>query len=157
MSRKLIEHYRRRPDVDLEGCVPVRLADNQEWFFPRPILELRPRFTAKADPSTGYLTREELQVTHLNPYVTHGKELDGLIEAIGQAEPGDELIMAVLRLGGDLLLRNYDLTDDELQQLFRFRVDEQKSETMLDAIIDVATGRLRGAVANPKLPGAGSY
>ena len=158
MARKLIEKARRRAEFDPQGCVAIRLADGQDWFFPRPILELRPRFTATADPATGYLTREDLDVGHLNRYVTHGEDLDGLIEAIGQAEPSEALILAVLRLGGDLLLRNYDLMQDELERLFRYRVDDETgaSDKMLSDIIDVATGRLRGAVANPKRPGGGS-
>lgn len=145
MSRKLIEQYRRKVDLDISRCIPVRLADGNEWHFPRPMLELRPRFDG-AKPVA------------LTKHVTWGEELDDIVQAIATAEPGEDLILAVLRLGGDLLLRNYDLTQGELERLFRYRVNDPtgQSDEMIKAVIDVATGRLMGYAADPKPHADGS-
>lgn len=146
MSRKLIEKYRRRPNVNLDGCTPIQLADGQEWYFPRPMLELRPHF-------------RDGKPVHLSRFVTHGEELDNLLRGISEAEDGATQILAVLRLGGELLLRNYDLTDNHLEQLFRYRVDDTTGQSiaMLEAIIDVASGKMQGYVSDPKQYADGSY
>lgn len=146
MARKLIEKYRRKTDLNLESCVPIQLADGQEWYFPRPMIELRPRFDGSKPIS-------------LSRYVTWGEDLDDLLLAVSNATTadGDAIILAVLRLGGDMLLQNYDLTQEELQQLFRYRIDDPtgNSDEMFRTIIEVATGRLRGYAANPKRPADG--
>lgn len=145
MSRKLIEQYRRKADLDISRCIAVRLADGQDWYFPRPMLELRPRFDG-AKPVA------------LTKHVTWGEELDAMVQEIATAEPGEALILAVLRLGGDLLLRNYDLLQGELERLFRYRVNDPtgQSDEMLKAVIDVATGRLMGYGSDPKWRADGS-
>lgn len=146
MARKLIEKFRRRPNVILEAAVPVMLADGQEWYFPRPILELRPMF-------------RQGKPHKFAPYVTWSDELDELIAAIGKATNRGLQILATLRLGGELLLRNYDLTDDELEVLFRYRVDDEASDRMMQAITEVVTGKQLSekATSDPKCTADGLY
>ena len=139
MARKLIERYRRKPDMDPSRSIPIRLADGQEWYLPKPMIELRPHFK-DGDP------------VRLSRFLTCGEDLDRLIEGIAKAEDGVIRLLAVLRLGGDLLQRNYDLTQGELEQLFRYRLDDHtgQSKAMVKAIIDVATGNLQESLQNPK-------
>lgn len=145
MARKLIERYRRKPDMDPSRSTPIKLADGQEWYLPRPMIELRPHF-------------KDGEAVRLSRFLTCGEDLDRMIEGISQAEDGVTRLLAVLRLGGDLLLRNYDLTQGELEQLFRYRIDDHtgQSEEMVTAIIDVATGNLPESLRTPKLHADGS-
>lgn len=142
--RKLIEHVRRKADLDLEICTSIRLADGQDWYFPRPWLEIVPHFRdGKA------VARSRL--------LTCGPELDLLLEMIAEEEDPVREILAVMTLGGFLLQRNYDLTDEDLERLFVYRPRDPASQDMLRSIIDVATGGsgLRG-ITDPKACAAGS-
>lgn len=147
--RRLLERFRRRADFDPDDglSTPVRLADGNEWSLPRPWLELVPVFR-------GGKAVDRARV------LTCGDELDELVRAIAEGEPGVPQVLAVLTLGATLLLRNYDLDDAELARLFTFRPGEPESEAMLRSIIDVATGRVahlfgRGGLLDPKPPAAG--
>jgi hypothetical protein len=125
--RKLIEASRRKADVDIENCTPITLADGQSWYFPRPWLEIRPIFRAgKATANTRMLTC--------------GNELDTLLEAIGTEEDGISQAMLILTLGAFLLMRNYDIKDEELGRLFILRPNDPDSDRILHEILDVATG-----------------
>jgi hypothetical protein len=148
MARKLIEKYRRKPDFDLEYCTPVGLADGQEWYLPRPWLEVHPIFRdGKAVNCTEMLTCGEL---------------DPLLKLIG--EEGDDPLrqsMHVLTLGALLLQRNYDVEDAELSRLFILRPGDSDSDRMITSIIDVATGNTASslgwkAIVDPKVLGGGS-
>lgn len=146
--RKLIEKYRRKPDFDPEGCIPITLSDGCAWYFPKPWLEITPTFRdGKAVDRTKYLTC--------------GPELDVLIESIGAEEDYGKQVLEVMTLGAFLLLRNYDVTDEELGRLFRYRVGDADSEEMIMSIMDVATGKLdrligEGAIRDPKARAVGS-
>lgn len=148
MARKLLEKYRRRADFDPEGCIPITLSDGCEWYFPRPWLEVTPVF-------------RDGVVIDRNKYLTCGPELDVLVEAIGAEEDGAKQVLSVMTLGAFLLLRNYDVTDEELGRLFRYKVGDPDSEEMIMAIMDVATGKLdrlvgEGAIRDPKGRAVGS-
>lgn len=142
--RKLIEQYRRKADLDLEICTPIILADGQEWYFPRPWLEIVPIF-------------RDGKAVDRSKLLTCGPELDLLLESIAEEEDPAREILAVMTLGGFLLLRNYDLTDDELSQLFIYRPRDPASQDMLRSIIEVATGGggMKG-LSSPKACAAGS-
>ena len=144
MPRKLLEASRRKPDVDLDICTPIMLADGQEWWLPRPWLEIVPHF-------------ENGKAVARSKLFTCGPELDLLLEAIGQEEDPAKEILATLTLGGFLLLRNYDLADEDLERLFVYRPRDPVSQEMLRSIINVATGSsgLLG-LTSPKAFAAGS-
>lgn len=148
MPRKLIEKFRRRDGLNLEACTPIRLADGQEWYFPRPMLELNPTFING-------------DVVHLTNCLTSGSELDLLIQMIAEASEPKDQIAKIMTLGALLLLRNYDLTDDELSKLFILRIRDDVDETQETRaqIMNVATGGLftaiKGIPSDPKKHAAG--
>lgn len=146
--RKLIEASRRKPEMDPEICASIRLADGQNWYFPRPWFEVRPIFR---DGKTKHHTR----------MLTCGDELDVLLEAIGTEEDGVTQALSILTLGAFLLLRNYDLEDEELARLFILRPGDPDSDRVLHEILDVATGHGVAALGwriliDPKACAAGS-
>lgn len=142
--RKLIEAFRRKPDLDTEVCTPIVLADGVAWHFPRPWLEIVPIF-------------RDGKAVDRSKLLTCGAELDLLLESIAEEEDPAREILAVMTLGGFLLLRNYDLTDEDLERLFVYRPRDPASQDMLRSIIEVATGGggMRG-LTSPKACAAGS-
>jgi hypothetical protein len=72
--------------------------------------------------------------------LTCGNELDTLLEAIGTEEDGISQAMLILTLGAFLLMRNYDIKDEELGRLFILRPNDPDSDRILHEILDVATG-----------------
>jgi hypothetical protein len=133
----VIESECRKECFDERNSAPVRLADGQTWFLPKPWLEVRPVFRGGRTHSS-------------YPVLTYGRELDALIEAIGDCEDGAARICAVASLGAHLVTRQYQLTDEELDLLFCFRAADDVSSTWLRTVIEVATGR-----SGPKVSSAG--
>lgn len=124
----LDERDHRREGIDIDRSVPVRMGDGGEWLLPKPWVEVHPIFDG-GRPVDRWLV------------FTYGPELDGLIRAIAEAEDGSMRILAAVGLGAHLLLRNYDLSDDQLAEVLVFRCHDPESESMVRAILDVATGR----------------
>lgn len=148
MARKLIEKYRRKPDFDPEGCIPIRLSDGQEWHFRRPWLEIAPVF-------------KDGKAVDRTKQITCGPELDVLIRAIPEEEDGPRQILHVMTLGALLLKQDYDLEDEDFERLFTYRVGSDESQEMIRSIISVATGKLSdahgvGVLSDPKAQPAGS-
>jgi hypothetical protein len=124
----LDERSKRRPECDPAASAPVRLADGQEWLFPKPWLEIHASFAGgKAE---GHY-----------PVLTAGPELDELVEAISGCEDNAALLSGAATLGAALLLRNYDLDDRELDQLFAFRPVDPPSWDWAKEVIGIATGQ----------------
>lgn len=142
--RRLIESLRRRADFDPSDgrSVPVRMADGQDWFLPKPFLELAPVF-------------QNGMAVDRTRILTCGPELDALLEAIAAEPDGIKQALAVMTLGAFLLARNYDLEDEEYSRLFVHRVGDPESHDRLRTIVDVATGKLsrvfgKGGLRDPK-------
>ena len=131
------EASRRRDEFDPEHSAPVVLSDGQTWYLPKPWVAIHPVF-------------EGGKIVRTWACLTCGPDLDALVGAIAEAE-GVEAISAVMMLGAFLLLRNYDLADDEVSSLFVYTARQQASEDMVRAIISTATGR-----DAPKAWGAGA-
>jgi hypothetical protein len=108
--------------------VPVKLADGQEWLFPKPWIQIHASF-ADGNASSHY------------PVVTAGPELDELVEAMSQCEDAMAQLSGAATMGAYLLLRQYDLTDRELDQLFAFRLTDPSSWDWAKGVIGVATGQ----------------
>ncbi len=85
------------------------------------------------------------------PVLTYGPELDALIKAIGECRDNAALLCGVASVATYLILQNYDLSDDDLDHLFHFRVGEPESWDWARTVIDVATGR-----SGPKLGSGGA-
>jgi hypothetical protein len=133
----LDEKTKRKPNFDERNAVPVRLADGQSWFVPKPWLEIRPVFRG-GKPVSSYRV------------LTCGPELDRLVEAMSDAADLDAQVSAIASLAAHLLLWHYDLTDAELDELLRFRCSDPASLDWMREVFAVATGR-----SGPKASSAG--
>jgi hypothetical protein len=122
---------------DERNSVAIKLADGQDWFFPKPWLEVRPVF------------KDGVAVTSFR-VPTSGPHLDKLIEAAGECENIDAQIVVIATLAAELLKYQYTLADHELDQLLAYRIHDPDSLRWLQEVIDVATGR-----SGPKVGSAG--
>lgn len=104
------------------------LADGQSWYLPRPWLEVHAVFDAGAAVGE-------------SPRLTYGPELDALIEAIGDCEDNAALLCGAASLGSYLIRVHYELTDQDLDNLFAFRVGDPSSWGWVKTVMDVATGQ----------------
>lgn len=118
---------RRKANFDGANSVPVVLADGQAWHFPKPWVELWPRFEAGAVRST-------------YPLLTCGPRLDALIAATREADSDAALLSAAATLGAWLLQSQYDLSDADLDTLFRGSMADPDSWSWVGEIMEVATG-----------------
>lgn len=130
----LDEKALRRPEFAPESN-PVVLDDGQTWYLPKPMVSLRPQFSG--GKSAGLAAR-----------TTFGSELDGLLSKIDTSSEAEEYhlpeyVNDCMNVGAFLLLRNYDLTDDDLISLFAWRYgeDSDRSDTMIAGIMNTARGR----------------
>jgi hypothetical protein len=129
----LDENQHRRPAFDEANAAPVVLADQQTWYLPKPWLEVRPTFKGGRAVDSA-------------PALTCGPEFDALMQAVQDAQ-GDDIITAGATLTAHMLLRNYDLTDDQLGTVLVFR----DGTTWLRDAMAIANG-----ATGPKASGAGS-
>lgn len=121
----LDEKAKRKPDFNEDESVPVEFGDGQEWFLPRPTVDVFALFAG------GKATRSVQS--------SFGPEFDAKVAGIEKTDGGD-FFSAVAELGADLLLRNYDLTDADLSAIFRFRVGSDQ-EKWMGSVLSVANGR----------------
>jgi hypothetical protein len=107
----------------------VKLADDQEWTFPRPSFRVFP-----ADGPDGQI------VTGWRP--TYGSAYDRLLEVfLGAARvTTDELFDMRFKAACDLLRRNYDLTTDQLAELLVYEEDDPASEARWGDIDGILVG-----------------
>ncbi len=124
----LNERAKRRETFDECNSVPVILADGQPWSVPKPWLEIRASFGSGKAQST-------------YPVLTYGPELDALVKAIGECHDNAALLCGAASLGAYLVSQNYDLSDEDLDQLFAFRVGAPASWDWARAVMDIATGQ----------------
>jgi len=132
------EKSRRKPNFDERHSSPIVLSDGQTWYVPKPWLEIRPVF------------RDGKAVTAYN-VLTAGQELDELVDAIGEAETAKAQVIGAASLAAHLLRHHYDLTDEDLDQLLRFRLHDESSLAWVEGIIEIATGQ-----SGPKVSSAGN-
>ena len=105
------ELSRRRADFQADSSVPVVLADGQPWHIPKPWIDIKA-------PS---------------------HEHDALIAAIDQSEGSVECVEEVCTLAAKMLLRNYELADDELTTLLAYR-DDEGSSAWVSSVVEIACG-----------------
>lgn len=123
----LAEAALRRPTFQADS-VPVVMADGQPWYLPRPYVELCPRFENGRLATIG-------SETHL------GDDFDALVVAAAPSEAtGGVTYGAILDLGAFLLRWNYELSDEQLGRLLRYRRGDEVAEERFGQIHDVATG-----------------
>jgi hypothetical protein len=133
----LNEAEKRKPNFSERNSAAVVLADGQEWWIPKPWLEIRPVFRGgKADgayPAYGY-----------------GPDLNRMIERVAEAELFTDQVAAVATLAASLLCWQYDLSDPDLDQLLAYRRNDPDSVEWTRLVIEIATGR-----SGPKVSSAG--
>ena len=113
----------RKATFDELNSAPVVLADGQTWHLPKPFLRLRPKFSAGRAASYGPLTTTDPIWNELRQAVQDSAET--------------ETLSAIANLGAYMLLRNYDLTDDQLGDLFAWDM----SQNWTSEILSIANGR----------------
>ena len=127
-SPVLDEAALRRPTF--RGGEPVILADGQTYFFPKPNVDLRPRFSAGRISST-------IPATDLGP------DFNDALMAIDEpteeqaASPYLDRMFQVAAAG---LLVNYKLTDDDLTRLLVYRHQDELNVELWNAILGTARG-----------------
>jgi hypothetical protein len=127
---RIDEFSRRRPDGfrDAPEAEPIVLCDSQAWLIPKPLVEFFP-----------------LAGGELGASATFGPDFDALVAAVDDTAAADPFdfrahLRALFALGRDLLLRNYDLDNDALAALLRYRPGDDANRAMWGAILDVAAG-----------------
>jgi hypothetical protein len=106
----------------------IRLADGQEWSFPKPRLIFKPKIAdGKIDFDGG---------------PSFGPEFDDNIEAlfgVRRAEPPERLRIK-FEMAVRLLLTNYDLKPDDFCELLVLEVNDPESDARWEAIDRVLMG-----------------
>ena len=129
----LDERGRRKPNFREEDSVGVVFGDGQTWHVPKPWLEVRP------------ILRENRVMDNLK-LLTYGKDLDSIIDSLASARTfGDQIYLSAF-LATHLLQWQYDLSVEEISELFKWRVGEPASFAWAQAVVAVATGQ-----SGPKL------
>lgn len=124
----LDETAKRRPGF-LEGdSVRVELADGQRWAFPRPYLEIRPKFVDGV-ATTSYRA------------LSYSRTTDDLLAMLADADGFMQTASIVATIAGILLRMNYDLVDDELDQILAYRADDPTSAAWVGTVVEIAMGR----------------
>ena len=115
-----------RKDSFTEGAV-VKLADQQEWTFPKPTIELLP-----------IITEGKAIFGPARP--SFGQEYWELFETYAQAENSGETMAALLNLAIYIIRKNYDISDEDVVNLFPFVYGDDENSEMWGQIADVAMG-----------------
>lgn len=125
----LDEQALRRPEFT-DGH-RVALGDGQEWTFPKAIV----RFIPVAAPGGG------VKLGQAPPYgPDYQAELETLLNGHEDTAEGRyNEVVAIMQLAAKLLLRNYDLTIEQLQTLLYYDVDGS-TRPMWDAIDQIVVG-----------------
>lgn len=126
----------RKSSFSEEDSARVEMADGQRWALRRPVLRIRPKFENGRAVATPML-----------PYLEGGSELQSYIDAVNA--DGD-FVTAALNVGAYLLSFNYDLSDDQLAELFSFAEGGDDQFDWIGRIVRVANG-----IDAPKGPTSG--
>jgi hypothetical protein len=116
------EAARRRPEFDATGNW-LTLGDGQDWCLPRP----RVRFVRERT-EVGFSTRVRFDPT-----------FDALNARLDE-ERGEGFVRLALEIGEYLLLRNYDLSLAEVQELIYWEAGGPTGGPIMEAVLDTAMG-----------------
>jgi hypothetical protein len=133
---RLDEASFRRPDF--EDGTPIRLADGQEWIFPRPYIRFVPAEGEGGTLAFGGRRR------------TLGPAFDRFFGAMIESDDETTQATAALNLAATMLLHNYDLDIGHIQTLLAYDPDSDESAAVWERIVDVAMG------TSPKASAVGS-
>jgi hypothetical protein len=124
----LNELEKQKTDLVERDSVRVKFADGQEWAILKPYLTVRPVF--KDGVSTGTYRA-----------FSYGQPVDDLLGMLAGADHADDVVSAAATLAGCLLRLQYDLDDNDLDQLLAFRVDSPESIGWVSRVVEIATGK----------------
>ena len=125
---KIDEETRRRPEF--AGEVPVVLCDGQTWHLPKPRINLAPRRIGGK-----FEIRPEVRGWGDEYY----QKLDAL-ELAYQHDDTTEILNAQMDLCCALILKNYDLADEELARVLWFDSGDEANTAMRDTLLRTAQG-----------------
>lgn len=126
----LSEREFRRPTLDEATSVAVEFPGGT-FLVPKPVVYLRPVFAGGKRSSEARLCTDD-------------PEFDRLKEAVSAAadDDGADFSGVMLDIAAHMLLRNYDLSDDDLGRLFAIREDgEGVSVAWWAEVMAIAHGR----------------
>lgn len=128
----LDEKALRRPTLDESTSAPVTLPGGVTWLLPRPHYRLRPTFRG------GRLVREDARLCTDDP------EFDRLVKAVGNAatDPAADFDAAMIDLTAYMLRVNYDLSDEQMGEVFDVLVDGDRRESWMKDVMAVAHGKV---------------
>ena len=128
------EPGKRKDCFDEANSVWVDFANGNRLAVPKPWLQIRPLFRRGKPVNTCRV-------------FTYSEEIDGLIEAIGDAANIGEFVSGVASLGAYLLGQQYDLADAELNNILAYNATEPSTLEWTQTLIDIARGRSGKKVA----------
>lgn len=116
------------------GGAEVVMADGQAWALPKPLV----RF-GRGDGPKGY---RRIVVSDVDGF----EEKMAAVDRLQEAQDGTiaEYYAATLAVGEALVLRNYDLTPAELDQILQFSMSEEddpEGYRIMEEVMGVAAGR----------------
>jgi hypothetical protein len=123
----LNETEKRKPTFDQANSAPVKLADGQEWWLPKPWLQIHAAF-------------QDGKAVSDWPVLTYGPEIDELIKAVGECKDYLAILCGVASLGAYMIQQNYELTDQDLDGLFAFRPGVPESWDWTKTVMETAIG-----------------
>jgi len=135
--KRIDEPSRRRPEF--AGDVPVVLCDGQTWHLPKPRIRFRPR----SGPD-GFEARITTQWSD-----DYWQKIDKLNTAY-ESEDSLAILSAELDLCCTLLTKNYQLSEDDLGEIFWIDASDPDNAEMRATVLRVAQG------LPPKTSGDGS-
>ena len=121
----------RRPDFQADS-VPVTLANGQEWFFPKPYVELFPKVENGRVVGVG----SKITATHLGP------EFADLMQKVEDAEGAISYAETFFPLAVLMLSHNYALPDEAYSELLAVTLGNGKanSDSLFQEVLNVALG-----------------
>lgn len=123
----LDEPSHRKECFDEANSAWVKFANGQSFAFPKPWLEVYATFHG----GTALATRSVL---------TYGPELDGLVKLLGECRDDGAFLRGAATLGACLLRQQYELSEEDLDQIFCFRLGDPESWGWAAEVAGIAAG-----------------
>ncbi len=106
----------------------ITLEDGQDWHFPTPRVLFRPSF------ATG-------RVSESTPATDLGDDFNHALDALESSENDNRSFLSrMFELAAIMMRYNYNITDDQLTELFAFRPGDEASQDTWRSIMGVARG-----------------
>jgi hypothetical protein len=117
-----------------DGCegTPIVLTDGNAWVFRKPVVRVRRK---RSDNGTGWQVAASLAGDN----GSYGK----LYDAFESLQEGDSVYGPLFGMAEYLLLLNYDLTPEQVDDLVQFAANDADEEGLriFQEVLAVATGR----------------